>query len=117
MRAVRGKVGAVVALLVAVGLALSALAGLGSQPPRIPPEGPWVVALEYPEGAWQGCLEDPSLTDGRMTADLPVTRATARTVPDATAADVRRVVDCLARGMTGGSVHVSTADPEQVSGT
>ncbi len=106
---IRGKVGAVVALLVAVGLALSALAGLGSRSAAIPAEGPWLIGLEYPEGGWIACLDDPSLTEGFMTADEPVSAVTVQTVPEATVADVRRVSDCLSRAMTGGSVHIRTA--------
>lgn len=108
MRAVRGRLGAVVALLVAIGLGLSALAGLGSRPAAIPAEGPWIVTLQYPDGDWSGCLDDPALTEGIMTADLPVSHVSAQTVPEATPVDLRRVLDCLSGAMTGGSVSVST---------
>ncbi len=106
---IRGKVGVIVALLVAVGLALSALAGLGSRSAAIPAEGPWLIGLERPEGGWSACLDDPALTEGFMSADEPVSAVTVQTVPGATVADVRRVADCLSRTMTGGSAHIRTA--------
>jgi hypothetical protein len=109
VRVVRGKVGVVVALLVAIGLALSALAGLGSRPLAIPTDGPWLITLGYPEGDWSTCLDDAAITDSIMSADLPTSSVSAQTVPEATAADVRRVVGCLSRSMTGGTVQVTTA--------
>ena len=74
MRAIRGKVGVVAALVLAVALALSALAGLGTRPTGIPDEGPWAIALSYPEGDWSSCLDDPAMAEALMSSDLPVSR-------------------------------------------
>lgn len=106
MRAIRGKVGVVAALVLAVALALSALAGLGTRPTGIPDEGPWAIALSYPEGDWSGCLDDPAMSEWLMSADAPVSRVVAPSAPGATEADVRRVVECLSAAMTGGTIEV-----------
>jgi hypothetical protein len=106
VRAIRGKVGVVAALVLAVALALSALAGLGSRPASIPDEGPWGISLSYPEGDWNTCFDDPAMTDGQMTADMPVSRVFVSSAPGASEADVRRVLDCLSARMTGGTVEV-----------
>lgn len=106
MRAIRGKVGVVAALVLAVALALSALAGLGTRPTGIPAEGPWAIALSYPEGDWSGCLDDPAMADGLMSSDEPVSRVVVPSAPGATEADVRRVIDCLSAAMTGGTIEV-----------
>jgi hypothetical protein len=112
VRVIRGKVGVVAALVLAVALALSALAGLGARPTGIPGEGPWVVALTSPEGDWSSCLDDPAMTEPLMSADVPVSRVVAGSAPGATEADVRRVVDCLSAVMTGGTIEVGQADTE-----
>ena len=114
MRAIRGKVGVVAALVLAVALALSALAGLGSRPAGLPDEGPWGIALSSPEGDWNTCLDDPALTDGQMTADLPVSRVFVSSAPGATKADVERVVDCLSARMTGGTVEVGQVEDPSI---
>ena len=106
MRAIRGKVGVVAALVLAVALALSALAGLGTRPTGIPADGPWAIALSFPEGDWAGCLDDPAMSEPLMSSDLPVSRVVAASGPGATEADVRRVVDCLSAAMTGGTIEV-----------
>ena len=62
MRAIRGKVGVVAALVLAVALALSALAGLGTRPQTIPAQGPWAIQLSDPQGAWDVCFDDPAMT-------------------------------------------------------
>jgi hypothetical protein len=119
VRAIRGKIGVVAALVLAVALALSALAGLGARPQGIPDEGPWAIALSHPEGDWSRCLDDPAMTDPLMTSDLPVSRVVAGSAAGATEADVRRVVDCLSATLTGGTIEVSQAggaDDEPVSG-
>lgn len=110
MRAIRGKVGIVAALVLAIALALSALAGLGSRPAGIPEQGPWGISLSYPEGDWSTCVDDPSMTDGQMTADMPVSRVFVSSAPGATEADVQRVLDCLSARMTGGTVEVGQVE-------
>ena len=102
----RGKVGIFAALVLAVALALSALAGLGARPAELPEQGPWSIGLAYPEGGWSACLDDPALVDGVMTSDEPVSGVSVSTGPGATRADVQRVLDCLSANMTGGTVHV-----------
>ena len=114
MRVVRGKVAVVVALVLAVGLVLSALAGLGasgSAPTSIPASGPWSISLSHPEGAWDACLNDPAIAEGVMSSDLPVSRVVANSAEDASEADVRRVLDCLSGALTGGTVEVGPAQP------
>jgi len=111
VRAIRGKVGIVVALALAVALAASMLAGLGSGRAASADDSaePWGIALSYPEGDWSSCLDDPAVLDGLTSADIPVSRVTARSAPGATEADLRRIVDCLSSSMTGGSIDVGTS--------
>ncbi|WP_315094355.1 hypothetical protein [uncultured Cellulomonas sp.] len=107
MRAIRGKIGVVAALVLAIALALSALAGLSSRPTGIPADGPWAIVLSAPQGDWATCVDDPAMTE-------PVTReGTVMVVsaPAATETDVRRVADCLSATLTGGTVQVGTIDP------
>ena len=116
MRAIRGKIGVVAALVLAVALALSALAGLGTPPVGIPDEGPWAIALSSPEGEWTGCLDDPAMSEPLMSSDLPVSRVVAASAPGATEADVRRVVDCLSASLTGGTIEVGRTGDGPISG-
>jgi hypothetical protein len=112
MRAVRGKLGAVVALFVAIGLALSALAGLSwSRSLDIPADGPWRVVLRHPAGGWSACLDDASIASTATTDDSPASYVTADLASDATPRDVRRVVECLSSVMTGGTVQVVAVNP------
>ena len=107
MRAIRGKVGVVAALVLAVALALSALAGLGTRPQTIPAQGPWAIQLSDPQGAWDVCFDDPAMTSP-TTWESTVTAVSA---PGATEADVRRVLDCLSGTLTDGTVQVGTIEP------
>ena len=107
MRAIRGKVGVVAALVLAVALALSALAGLGARPRGIPSDGPWAILLTAPVGEWSTCVDDPAMTDPITGED----RVTVVSAPGATEADVRRVVECLSTTLTGGTIEVGTIDP------
>ncbi|GEK21881.1 hypothetical protein [Cellulomonas xylanilytica] len=107
MRVIRGKVGVVAALVLAVALALSALAGLGARPTGVPADGPWAVQLTAPEGDWASCLDDP-VVNAPVAGESTVT---AVFVAEATEADVQRVLDCLSDAMTGGSVQVGTVEP------
>ncbi len=66
----------------------------------------WVVGIGYPEGDWAGCFEDDSVAQSLMSADMPASRAAATFTPQASEEDVRRVVDCLDRSLTGGDVSV-----------
>ena len=112
MRAIRGKIGVVAALVLAVALALSALAGLGARPAGIPDEGPWAIALTSPEGDWAGCLDDPAMAQPLTSSDVPVSRVVAPSAPGATEADVRRVVNCLSAALTGGTIEVGRTGVE-----
>ena len=107
MRAIRGKVGVVAALVLAVALALTALAGLGARPQEQPVEGSWAIQLVDPQGDWSACLDDPAI-EGPTTWQSTVTLVL---VPGSTEADVERVTDCLSGAMTGGSIQVGTVDP------
>ncbi|MEZ0446322.1 hypothetical protein [Cellulomonas sp. ICMP 17802] len=112
MRAVRGRLGAIVALLVAAGLALSALAGLTwRRSLAIPADGPWQVVLRHPAGGWSACLDDASVATTATTDDLPASYVTADLASDATVRDVRRVAECLSGAMTGGTIQVVAINP------
>lgn len=72
----------------------------------------WVVGIGYPEGEWASCFEDDSIAQSLMTFDMPTSSATATFTAEARELDVRRVLDCLDRSLTGGDVSVSvTAQP------
>ena len=107
MRVIKGNFGVVAALVLAVALALSALAGLGARRTGIPDEGPWAVQLSEPEGDWASCLDDPSLTSPTTWGST----VTAVFAQGAAEPDVERVLDCLDDAMTGGTVQVGTVDP------
>lgn len=66
----------------------------------------WVVGIGHPRGEWTSCFEDDSVAESLMTADLPSSSASATFTPQAREEDVRRVLDCLDRSLTGGDVSV-----------
>ena len=107
MRAIRGKIGVVAALVLAVALALSALAGLGARPREVLGQGPWLIELRDAQGDWQVCFDDPAVTSP-TAGESTVVVASA---PGATEADIQRVLDCLSGALTGGSVQVGTIAP------
>ncbi|MBO3086051.1 hypothetical protein [Cellulomonas fengjieae] len=107
MRAIRGKIAVVAALVLALALALTALVGLGGQPQQEPQDGPWAIQLTDPAGDWASCFDDPLVTPPTTSGST----VTAVFVAEATEADVDRVTDCLADVMTGGSIQVGTVAP------
>lgn len=104
-------------------LVLLVVALVAVRTPRVPHELPalragevWIVALRYPEGDWSGCFDDDSVAQALMTADLPVSAATATLGPDAREADVHRILACVDRRLTGGTITVTAhAVPEAPS--
>ncbi|WP_182113531.1 hypothetical protein [Actinotalea sp. JY-7876] len=100
-RATAGRLAAVVAIL--------SLAGCAQERWEVPATGPgevWFVGMAYPEGDWTPCVDDDSVAESHMTADMPTSRAAATFTPEADEDDVRRVLDCLDRSLTGGDVSV-----------
>ncbi|MGW6130142.1 hypothetical protein ACWFNE_08965 [Cellulomonas sp. NPDC055163] len=76
--------------------------------PAAPPEGgPWVIGIRHPRGDLSACGDD-AVAESLMTADVPPSSATITLEPWASAADARRVLDCLDRSLTGGEVTVTT---------
>ena len=97
-------------------VAAAFLAGCTSQPSvETPTDIPvardgdvWVVGIGYPTGEWFECFKDDSVAEAIMTTSLPSSAASATFTPEATEKDVRRVLDCLGRSLTGGTVSVTT---------
>lgn len=84
------------------------LAGRGpGDAPEIPEGGPWVVEIRHPRGDLGAC-DDDAVAESLMTADAPPSSATIAFEPWASDADVRRVLDCLDRSLTGGEITVTT---------
>lgn len=96
-------------------VALVLLAGCGPDVPgEVPARGDgevWVVSLDHPEGDWAVCLTDEAVADSVMTADVPTSAASATFGASAGEEDVRRVLDCLDRALTGGDAGVTARRP------
>ena len=75
----------------------------------IPDQGPWVVLVTGSVGGLVGCFEDPAVEASVMSADMPASAASARLKPQASTADVRRIVDCLAARGARSAIQVKTA--------
>lgn len=93
-------------------IAVALLAGCAAEvPAELPAAGEgdaWVVGIRYPQGEWSECFEDDSVAEALMTADMPASGATATFTRGAREEDVRRVLGCLDRSLTGGTVTVTT---------
>lgn len=107
MRFARRSIAAGAALLL-VAVALAAAGGH-----RVPADVPerrdgdvWVVGISHPRGGWSACFDDDAVAESLMTADLPSSGASATFAVDASESDVRRVLGCLDRTLTGGEVTV-----------
>lgn len=101
-RMVAGQLSVMVAVVLLAGCA-------EERNPEVPAAGAgdvWVVGIGYPEGEWVPCFEDDSVAETLMTADMPASSASATFTPQASEEDVRRVLDCLDRSLTGGDVGV-----------
>lgn len=71
----------------------------------------WVVGIGDPRGGWSECFDDDAVAESLMTADLPTSGASATFRAAASEEDVRRVLDCLDRALTEGTVSVTTRAP------
>jgi hypothetical protein len=102
----------VVGSVAVLGLAASIMAG-GAPPtsgPAIPGDGPWVIALDHPQGSWSRCLDDVAVAESLMSSDLPTSRATATLTATATKDDVERIATCLEQSLTGGTATITETD-------
>ncbi|MFF3064412.1 hypothetical protein ACFVQ3_07635 [Oerskovia sp. NPDC057915] len=82
-------------------LALGAALGAAG-PVAVPAEGPWSVHVEGPSEGDAECAADPAVAFALTPAIMPPVGTSFGLVPDATRADLERVVSCLAK-------HVSTS--------
>jgi len=89
-------------------LALGAAFG-STGPVTIPTEGPWVVLVDGPSEADAECAADPAVAYALTPAILPPAGSSIGLLPDATRADVRRVVACLEEYVPPSRVTVVTA--------
>ncbi|WP_024288545.1 hypothetical protein [Cellulomonas sp. KRMCY2] len=94
--------------MVVVALLAGCAAGVPAEIPEAGEDDVWVVGIGYPQGEWAGCFEDDSVAEALMTADMPASSATATFTRGAREEDVRRVLGCLDRSLTGGAVTVTT---------
>lgn len=99
----------VVGAVAVLGLGASIMAG-GAPPTRgaaIPGDGPWVIAIDHPQGDWNVCFDDAAVDEALMSADLPSSHATATLKTTATTDDVERIAACLERSLTGGTTTIT----------
>ena len=82
-------------------LALGAALGVAG-PVAVPTEGPWSVHVEGLSEGDAECAADPAVASALTPAIMPPVGTSFGLVPDATRADLERVVSCLAK-------HVSTS--------
>lgn len=112
----RATAAAVAVLLLGAGALLAA--GAGGAPVQVPARGGdgevWVVGIRHPRGDWATCFDDDTISSSLMTADLPTSGASATFTPTAQEANVRRLLNCLDRSLTSGTVAVTvTALPDR----
>ncbi|QDW63133.1 hypothetical protein [Oerskovia sp. KBS0722] len=100
------------ALAVACGsLALGAALGAAG-PVVVPTEGPWVVQVEGPSAGDGECAADPAVDYAVTPAIMPPVGTSFGLAPDATRADLERVVACLERYVSTSRISVvSTGTP------
>jgi hypothetical protein len=89
-------------------LALAAVLG-ATGPVVVPPEGPWVVLVDGPSEGDAVCAADPAVEYALTPAILPPAGTSFGLVPDATRADVSRVVACLEEHVASSRITVVTA--------
>ncbi|GAA3215515.1 hypothetical protein ACFP63_01780 [Oerskovia jenensis] len=88
----------------------AALGGVG--PAAAPAEGPWVVQVEGPSEGDGECAADPAVDYALTPAIMPPVGTSFGLVPDATRADLERVVTCLERYVSTSRISVvSTGTP------
>ena len=99
----------VVGAVAVLGLGASIMAG--GVPPTsgaaIPGVGPWVIAVDHPQGEWHGCFDDAAVDEALMSADLPSSHATATLKSTATTDDVEWIAACLERSLIGGKTTIT----------
>lgn len=106
----------VIAVVVVAGLvgstllgAISALSGGGGGASvQIPAQGPWTVGVAGDLGRVPQCVQDPAVAEAYTSADLPSSGGSLVLHVDADAADVERVVRCLARVIDPARIGVVT---------
>ncbi|ADG73002.1 hypothetical protein Cfla_0082 [Cellulomonas flavigena DSM 20109] len=104
----------VVAVVVVAGLVgstlLGAIAALGGGGVSIdiPAQGPWTVGVAGDLGRVPECVRDPAVAESYMSADMPSSGGSLVLDVDADAADVERVVRCLARVIDPARIGVMT---------
>lgn len=103
----------VVAVVVVVGLVgstlLGAIAALGGRSTvDIPREGPWTVLVAGDLTSVSACTQDPAVADAFVGADDPTNGGGIVLAADAQAADVERVVTCVAQGVDPARISVIT---------
>lgn len=93
-------------------LALSGLAGCGSsmEVPALHEGEVWIIGIADPRGDWSECFSDDSIEQALTTADMPASSSTATFRQEAEEGDVRKVMACLDRSLTGGEVAVTTVE-------
>ncbi|MFS0698663.1 hypothetical protein AB6N24_01685 [Cellulomonas sp. 179-A 4D5 NHS] len=95
-------------LLVAVTLAATGGRRVPADVPELRDGDVWVVGISHPRGGWSVCFDDGAVAESLVTADLPTSGASATFAVGASESDVRRVLGCLNRHLTGGEVAVTT---------
>lgn len=105
----------VVAVVVVAGLvgstllgAIAALGGGGGVSVEIPAQGPWTVGVAGDLGRVPECVQDPAVAEAYTSADRPSTGGSLVLAVDADAADVERVVRCVARVIDPARIGVMT---------
>ncbi|WP_258724341.1 hypothetical protein [Cellulomonas sp. NS3] len=66
-----------------------------------------MIEIRDPRGDLGAC-DDDAVAESLMTADAPPWSATMTFEPEASEADVRRVLGCLDRSLTSGRITVTT---------
>lgn len=115
-RARRTRATAVVVVAALVGTALlGAIASLsgGRTTVEIPAQGPWTVVVEDDLTKAADCTRDPVVVDGYLSADAPSGGGGLVLAVDAEAADVERVVTCVARTIDPARITVVTSPLEE----
>jgi hypothetical protein len=71
-------------------------------------DGPWTIGVEGEIGKIEDCLDDPSVSDGLVSADMPPSHASVRLASNATSEDVTRILRCIEERAPSASIVVSS---------
>ena len=94
------------ALAVSCGSLVLAAALGAAGPVAIPAEGPWSVHVEGPSEGDAECAADPAVALALTPAIMPPVGTSFNLVPDATRADLERVVSCLEKYVSTSRISV-----------